>query len=109
MAIVNCSECGGEVSEKAAACMRCGAPVATPGNKPAEALGHQQNSSFKWWLWIPLGLAAAFLIYGALIPKNVADANAAFRLCRDMYGKGQVASMQECERLKDQIRNGSPK
>ncbi|WP_225784231.1 zinc-ribbon domain-containing protein [Xenophilus sp. Marseille-Q4582] len=30
MALINCTECGKQVSDKAAACPRCGAPVETP-------------------------------------------------------------------------------
>ncbi|MFZ6655920.1 hypothetical protein [Undibacterium sp. TJN19] len=30
MALVNCSECDAEVSDKAAACPKCGNPIATP-------------------------------------------------------------------------------
>lgn len=29
MAIISCSECGGQVSDKAAACPHCGAPIAS--------------------------------------------------------------------------------
>lgn len=30
MALIKCSECGRKVSEKAAACPNCGAPIASP-------------------------------------------------------------------------------
>jgi hypothetical protein len=67
----------------------------------------QEQPSFKWWLWIPLGLFGAFLLFGALIPKNVADANAFARVCRDMYAKGQVSSLSECDRAEAGIRDPS--
>ena len=45
MALKPCKECGAEVSTKAKACPKCGAKV----------------PHTKWWLWVPLGLMAAFL------------------------------------------------
>lgn len=37
MALIQCSECGREVSDKAAACPGCGAPIAAPAASPAPA------------------------------------------------------------------------
>ena len=33
MALIKCSECGKEVSDKAKACPNCGNPIASPRNK----------------------------------------------------------------------------
>lgn len=35
MALIFCSECGAQISDKATACPRCGAPVANPAPTPA--------------------------------------------------------------------------
>ena len=44
-------------------------------------------------------LVVAFLTFGALIPKNVADANAARRVCeKEMMPKG-LATQVECDRM----------
>lgn len=51
MAMINCKECGKEISTEAKACPHCGAKVPRT----------------KWWLWIPLGLIAAFLVFGAIV------------------------------------------
>lgn len=34
MALINCSECNAQISDKAVACIKCGAPIAQP-NQPA--------------------------------------------------------------------------
>lgn len=52
MALVPCKECGTEMSSTAKACPKCGA-------KPP--------SGPKWWLWVPLGLVVAFILFGATV------------------------------------------
>ncbi len=37
MALIKCSECGREISDKAGACPGCGAPVSAPGTDPSIA------------------------------------------------------------------------
>ena len=48
MPLIKCSECGREISDKAEACLGCGAPVskpATPQNSPAPtAVGYNRNT-----------------------------------------------------------------
>jgi hypothetical protein len=39
MALITCSECDGEVSDKAAACPKCGAPVSLPPPPPQKGPG----------------------------------------------------------------------
>ena len=72
MALITCKECGSEVSTTAKACPKCGAKV----------------PKTKWWLWIPLGLVAAFLLFGALVgntPEGQAKSQErrAIELCWD--------------------------
>lgn len=92
MALIKCPECTADVSDQAKVCPKCGAKL--------------KGSLLKWFFIVPVILVIAFLIFGALIPENVAKANAAWELCRDMYTKGKVLTMHECDQLKDKIRNG---
>lgn len=55
------------------------------------------------------GLFGLFLLYGFSIPENEARAREAFRVCRDMFAKGQVATMYECQQLEARIKSGAPK
>jgi len=71
MALMKCNECGTEVSDKAAVCMRCGAPVAA-APEPTNAIPVTVTKSkvFKWWLWIPLGLIATPFVVGSMLPDT---------------------------------------
>jgi DNA-directed RNA polymerase subunit RPC12/RpoP len=102
MALIKCSECGEHVSDKAAVCMRCGAPVVAQQAQAIPVVVRKEPST-KWWLWIPLGLGGAFLLFGALIPKNVADANAFRRTC-DEFVKAGAATRLDCDRKEAEIR-----
>jgi hypothetical protein len=57
MAMTTCTECKTEISTKAKACPKCGAKV----------------PHTKWWLWIPVGLVAMFLVIGAFQGNTPAD------------------------------------
>jgi hypothetical protein len=59
-----------------------------------------------WWLWGPIGAFVAFILFGLSIPKKTADANAFARVCSDLYAKGAVASMYDCNRVEQDIREG---
>lgn len=39
MAVVNCPDCGREISDAAPACVGCGRPMTTPVAQPASAVG----------------------------------------------------------------------
>lgn len=60
MALQPCVECGAQISSMAPACPQCGAPPIRP-------------KKTKWWLWIPLGLIVAFVIF-ALIAGSTPEA-----------------------------------
>lgn len=80
MALINCHECSEEISDSAAACPKCGAKV----------------PKFKWWLWIPLGLLAAFFGYGIVASSSPeaeekAKARAAIAHCWDGYEAKSLA------------------
>lgn len=83
MALVACDECGREVSTKAAACVGCGAPVATTGGTGSAdgvQLGDKQipkplgGSEFRSFLWISLVLLLALV--GMLLWKVASNAPA---------------------------------
>ena len=73
MALIACAECGKEISDKAAACPHCGAPVAAVAQAEPPT---EKKSGPKLWLWIPLGLVAAFFLFGAVLPKDEAKSRA---------------------------------
>lgn len=54
MAMIDCHECGKQISEGAGLCPNCGA-------KPKK---------FKWWLWYPLGGVATFFLIGIFSNSN---------------------------------------
>ncbi|QGM07104.1 hypothetical protein [Stenotrophomonas maltophilia] len=81
MALVACDECGREVSTKAAACVGCGAPVATTGSTGSAGdmkLGDKPSpkplggSEFRSFLWISLVLLLALV--GMLLWKVASKA-----------------------------------
>jgi len=65
MAIIACSECAHQVSNLAATCPNCGAPIAAPTTKPEQ---HTKRSN----LGIPIALAVLCLIAATLwyLPPN---------------------------------------
>lgn len=58
MALIACAECGKEISDKAAACPHCGAPVV--GAAPVMTVTTQQPSS--WWKWLIVVPVGGFLL-----------------------------------------------
>lgn len=71
MAIVRCSECGKEVSDKAAACIGCGAPIerqasqAGESTAPVKAAADGQGEGASGWVVVTLVIAAmAFTYFG---------------------------------------------
>jgi DNA-directed RNA polymerase subunit RPC12/RpoP len=104
--LIKCSECSKEVSDKATACPHCGAPIAAqpvPVSAPQERPVHVQvvkekSNTWKWVIGVPVGLVIAFLIFGALIPENVARANRIRRICEsELMPKGQ-ATQYDCDK-----------
>lgn len=75
MALIKCEECQAEISDQARRCPQCGAKV----------------PHTKWWLWIPLALVAAFLIFAfATGPKTYAEyAQNATDRCIKYNGNGE--------------------
>ena len=79
MALINCEECGGKVSDTAAACPHCGAPVSAESKAIGTGLQTVQETSkvLKVHLlcsaslfWF--GVAWLLLTFGDLRPDNIA-------------------------------------
>lgn len=105
MALIKCIECGAQISDKAAACVRCGAPVArnTVVNAlPVSVARVPRTWLWYWWLWGPLGLFAAFLILGAMLPERYAKAAESRRICQGL-ARGDPMLLRECDRIADEI------
>ncbi len=68
MALINCSECGNQVSSIAASCPKCGAPITSVTTKDFNVIGTQittvQETSKKLKLHV---LIAVFLIFMGII------------------------------------------
>lgn len=47
MALIACTECGTQISDKAAACIKCGAPVKPPAGKQPLVTTQQTSKGFK--------------------------------------------------------------
>ena len=67
MALIKCSECGHEVSDKASVCPNCGAPVglAQPSNQQLNNTYSNidtEGSSSKKWLYLVVGILAVSLL-----------------------------------------------
>ena len=57
--LLKCTECGGDVSDKATACPHCGAPVVLEVPKPEEKTNKEEGF---WWPSIPIGLGVLALV-----------------------------------------------
>ena len=121
MALVKCVDCGTEISDRAAACIKCGAPIAarpperdtsppernTPPPEP-------ERGGISWW-WLPVAGVAVFFGCGALL-SNTPTATAkdqdrkVIEVChRDQERKSLEPSTARfvagvCERLEDEFR-----
>lgn len=60
MALINCAECGKEVSDRAPICPHCGAPIA--GKMKNET--KQKSKVLSWTLGVPGAIFLPFFIYG---------------------------------------------
>jgi len=66
MALIKCSECGREISDKAAACIHCGCPISE--SKPTSFAGHKVvytgNKTFNEFLEI-------IHLFSLVVAKNI--------------------------------------
>lgn len=103
MALTRCPACGRDVSTQATSCPGCGQP-------------QWKEKKTKWWLWIPMGLIAAFFTFAA-ISSNSPDAQektrqrAAIGMCWDEQGRksNDTGTSQfiagACERMEQKYRD----
>lgn len=73
MALINCKECGFKISDKAAICVHCGAPVAAPAAGPAAAPAPAKKKPKPLWARLLVPIVAAIITLLALI-KTFPDA-----------------------------------
>lgn len=64
MALINCPECSAEASDKAAACPKCGFPLAGPAVSPSSWFAGSSN--IKGWLLLP-AFWLPFMIWRTLV------------------------------------------
>lgn len=84
MAIIACGECSGKVSDTAAVCPHCGAPVAKKA-APAPAVPAKKSGGvWKWILGVPVGLFVLVMIVGSLnSDPEKSKARHAYEVCMD--------------------------
>lgn len=98
MALIKCSECGTEISDKAAACVKCGAPL-QPVSINAVPVVIRNEPRFKWWLWGPLALVGGAILWVQLTPEYIHEANAFATVCKKLAGPDPIRAA-ECDRLR---------
>lgn len=72
MALINCIECGAEVSDKAAACPKCGHPIVQIATRaeyvyvPPPASQSREGGWLKWVLIVPAALFGLVMCIGTV-------------------------------------------
>lgn len=92
MALISCSECGNQVSDKATACPKCGNPISAPAVETATAAPASPPAKEGMGTFAKLGIGVgiavvAFLLFGFLAEaqpgaKEKASARDAISECR---------------------------
>lgn len=112
MALVDCKECGNQISDKAATCPHCGFAFITAAPPVAPTPG---KSSSIWWLWvlaIPASVFLALMVIAVVDPSTgeKSDARSAIALCWDEQGRKSNAPgvarfvAGACERMESDFR-----
>lgn len=76
MSLMICSECGNECSTSAAACPQCGHPFARPVAEPKVIIREVPDKSFPKWIFVPLSILGAVIIFFLIIMLNRDDDSA---------------------------------
>ena len=69
MSLVNCPECGHQVSREAVACPNCGHPFAIPANpvrNPRVVVAEPEGNDFPKWIIIPVVIVGALIVFFAV-------------------------------------------
>ena len=80
MALVKCGECGKEISDKAATCPGCGAPMTSAAAKKAKGTVARKGGKFEaaGFLLIAIGIVTAMAAEGTAVTVGVALAAVGF-------------------------------
>lgn len=108
MALIKCSECHAQISSKAVACPKCGAPAA---EVPSHA---KPKSGGAWWKWslVVLGLFVVVVVVVSNSPNN--DRRITLRMaidsCNEDLQKAKTVGEQRiisgaCEKLESEYRS----
>lgn len=92
MALISCSECGNQVSDKATACPKCGNPISAPAAEVPAAVPTSPPAKDGMGIFAKLGIGVgiafvAFILFGFLAEaqpgaKEKASARDALSECR---------------------------
>ena len=75
MALIKCTECGYEVSDKASACPNCGCPIESLGAAQEDVM-YEEPKKKKGWIWALIVLllcligGGGYYAYTHLVNKN---------------------------------------
>jgi hypothetical protein len=76
MAMIECDECGAEISSKAAACPMCGNPQSFFGDQRIQPVVIKQKSTIKLLIAIPFTILIALITISYIIAKDDARTGA---------------------------------
>lgn len=78
MALMNCPECGHEVSDEAVACPNCGRPlqITTPVVPPRPVIIEDTSDDFPKWIFIPIVLIGALLVFAVFAMTRQSEEDA---------------------------------
>ena len=77
MALFECGECQGKVSDMADKCPHCGAPVAKAAVAlpVTESVPAKKSGVLKWVLCVPAGLFVLVMVIGGIASRNTPDSH----------------------------------
>ena len=120
--MIICSECHGNVSDTAATCPHCGAPVAIQLGATASAQdtasADREKAGSTWWKWVigvPVGLFVLFIVIGLAGGWNTQagsysskaariDAECEKMLSDSVPGTQRQMTRQVCDKMKADAR-----
>ena len=94
MALIHCSECGREISDRAASCPGCGAPVGASTVSESTAVVQSSAAPVVGFVAVALGVAGAVMPYFAavfLVPAAFVCGIIAYRRGQRGWGAAGIA------------------